>query len=112
MTTNMQELEAVRRRRVRVRALAVAAVVAGIGAWAALPFGIVLLTRGEVGGWALVATGAVLLVACVLAIVGAVRSHAAPQSRPGRADPAFDEPSPSENPNGGYSSAGMQLGSF
>lgn len=110
MSAHMQEFERVDRRRARARLLTVAAVLAGIAAWAMLPFGIVLLTRGEAWGWALVGAGVVLVAACAAAIMGAVRSRVAPESLPGKANPAFDEPQPSKNPVGGYSTAGMQLG--
>jgi hypothetical protein len=111
MSAHMQEFDRVERRKIRVRWLIAAAVLAGVGAWAVLPFGFVLLARGEAAGWALVAAGVVLVGSCVAAIVGAVRSRVAPQSLPGKANPDFDEPQPSKNPNGGYSTAGMQIGS-
>lgn len=111
MSVHMQELESVRRRQGRFAALVVAAVLTGVGTWLALPFGIVLLTRGAIFGLALVGAGIVLLAACVVAIVGAARARVAPQSLPGKANPAFDEPMPSKNPDGGYSTAGMKLGS-
>ena len=111
MSEHMQEFERVDRRRARVRLLTVAAVLAGIAAWAVLPFGIVLLTRGEATGGALVVAGVALVAACAAAMMGAVRSRVAPQSLPGKANPAFDEPQPSQSPVGGYSTAGTQLGS-
>ncbi|WP_314149459.1 hypothetical protein [uncultured Leifsonia sp.] len=111
MSAYMTEFDRIHRTRVRVAWLIVLAVVAGLGAWLTAPFGIVQLTRGDAAGWLLVAAGAVLLAACVVAIVLAVRLRVAPQSLPGRPNPAFDEPQPSKNPNGGYSLAGTQLGS-
>lgn len=111
MSAHMQEFDRINRRKARFRSFVVAAVLAGVAAWAVLPFGIVLLTRGEVLGWALVVAGAVLFVACAAAIIGAVRVRVTAPSLPGKANPAFDEPRPSANPNGGYSTAGMQLGS-
>ena len=111
MSVHMQELAAVRRRQGRFAALVVAAALSGIATWLALPFGIVLLTRGETFGLALVVAGVVLLAACVVAIVGAARVRVVPQSLPGKANPAFGEPRPSANPDGGYSTAGMKLGS-
>jgi NO-binding membrane sensor protein with MHYT domain len=111
MGEHMQEFDRISRRKARTRWLVVAAVIAGVGAWATLPFGIVLLTRSEAAGWAFVAAGLVLVTACATAIVGAVRSRVAAHSLPGKANPQFDEPRPSANPNGGYSTAGMQLGS-
>lgn len=112
MSAHMQELERISRRKARVRLLVLGAIVAGIAAWAVLPFGIVQLTRGEVTGWALVVAGALLVAACVAAIVGAVRLHVAPESLPGTANPVFDEPQPSKNPDGGFSTAGMKVGSL
>ncbi len=88
----MAEYESVRRRRGRVALLAAAAVPAGIGAWLTAPFGIVQLVAGEPVGWALVAAGAVLIAACVVAVVAAVRSRVAPASLPGKANARFDEP--------------------
>ncbi len=111
MSEHMQELDRVNRRKARFRLLVVAAVIAGVAAWAVLPFGIVQLTRGEAAGWALVAAGVVLVAACAAAIVGAARFRVAPQSLPGKANPVFDEPRPSKSPNGGYSTAAMQIGS-
>jgi NO-binding membrane sensor protein with MHYT domain len=112
MSEHMQEFDRISRRKARTLWLVVAAVLAGAGAWATLPFGIVLLSRSETAGWALVAAGLVLVAACAAAIVGAVRSRVAPQSLPGKANPAFGEPRPSANPDGGYSTAGMKLGSY
>ncbi len=111
MSAHMQEFDRINRRKARFRLSVVAAVLAGVAAWAVLPFGIVLLTRGEAAGWALVVAGAVLVAACVAAIVGAARLRVAPQSLPGKANAAFDEPRPSGNPDGGYATAGMKLGS-
>jgi NO-binding membrane sensor protein with MHYT domain len=111
MGTPLEELERDRRARARVAWLVVLAVVAGAGAWLTAPFGVVLLTRGEPLGWVLVASGALLLAGCAASIVAAVRLRIAPQSRPGKANPAFDEPAPSQHPDGGYSTAGMKLGS-
>ena len=111
MSVHMRELAAVRRRQGRFAALVVGAVLSGAATWLTLPFGIVLLARGEVFGLALVVAGAVLLAACVVAIVGAVRARVEAQSLPGRPNPLFDEPRPSSNPDGGYSTAGMRIGS-
>ncbi|MEY9950805.1 hypothetical protein [Leifsonia sp. EB34] len=111
MSVHMRELAAVRRRQGRFAALVVAAALTGVGTWLALPFGVVLLTRGAVFGLALVVAGVVLLAACVVAIVGASRARVAPQSLPGKPNPAFDEPRPSANPDGGFSTAGIGIGS-
>ena len=107
----VEELRQDERRRRRVALLVVSACVAGVGAWLTAPFGIVLLTRGEAAGWALVAVGAVLAAATVVAILGARRAHRAPESRPGKPNPHFDEPQPSPDPRGGYSMNGSYLGS-
>ncbi|MEY9854088.1 apolipoprotein N-acyltransferase [Leifsonia sp. EB41] len=111
MSVQLRDLEAVRRRQGRSAALVVAAVLTAIGTWLTLPFGVVLLTHGAVFGLALVVAGVVLLAACVVAIVGAARVRVTPQSLPGKPNPAFGEPRPSANPDGGYSTAGMKLGS-
>lgn len=107
----MRQLEQAQRRRSRVALLVVGAIVAGVGAWLAGPYGVVLVVAGQPLGWALAALGLVLLAACVVAIVAAARSRAVPASLPGKANPAFDEPVPSKNPNGGYSMSGSYLGS-
>jgi hypothetical protein len=111
MSVLMEELERARRRRTRVALLVTGAIVSGAGAWLAGPYGVVLIVVGEPVGWALVAVGVVLLAACVVAIVAAARARAVPASLPGKANPQFDEPVPSKNPNGGYSMAGTQIGS-
>lgn len=111
MSVQLRDLEAVRRRQGRFAALVIAAVLTAIGTWLTLPFGVVLLTRGAVFGLALVVAGVVLLAACVVAIVGAARARVAPQSLPGKPNPLFGEPRPSANPDGGYSTAGMKIGS-
>ncbi|MFJ3391866.1 hypothetical protein [Leifsonia aquatica] len=111
MSVLMQEFEQARRRRSRVGLLVAGAIVAGVGAWLAGPYGVVLVVAGEPIGWALAALGLVLLAACVVAIVAAARSRAVPASLPGKANPQFDEPRPSENPKGGYSMSGSYLGS-
>ncbi|MFP3380552.1 hypothetical protein SB767_29985, partial [Bacillus sp. SIMBA_069] len=74
-------------------------------------FGIVVLTRGDLLGWVLIAAGIVLLAATVVAIVAARRLRRAPESAEGKANPVFDEPRPSSDPRGGYSMVGSQLGS-
>ncbi|WP_426623574.1 hypothetical protein ACPPVW_13200 [Leifsonia sp. McL0607] len=112
MSAHMQEFDRVIRRKARSRLLIVAAVIAGVSAWAVLPFGIVQLTRGDAAGWALVIAGAALVAACAATIVAAVRSRVVPPSLPGKANSAFDEPRPSKNPDGGYSTAGMRIGSY
>jgi len=91
--------------------LVVLSCVTGLGTWLAAPFGIVLLTRGEPIGWVLLLVGAALLAATIAAIVAARRVHLAPESAPGKANPRFDEPQPSPDPRGGYSTVGSQLGS-
>lgn len=111
MSVHLRDLEAVRRRQGRFAALVVAAVLTAIGTWLTLPFGVVLLARGAVFGLALVVAGVVLLAACVVAIVGAARARVAPESLPGKPNPLFGEPRPSANPDSGYSTAGMKLGS-
>lgn len=111
MSTLMQELERDGRRRARIAGLVVVAVVAGAGAWVSGPFGVVLLTRDEPIGWLLVAAGALLFAACVVAIVAAARTRVLPESLPGKANPAFDEPRPSRNPVGGFAMNGSQIGS-
>ncbi|WP_348787202.1 hypothetical protein [Leifsonia sp. NPDC080035] len=113
MSAYMTEFDRVHRSRVRFAWLIVLAVVTGAGAWLTAPFGIVQLTRGEAAGWLLVAAGVLLLGLCVAAIIVAVRAHGriAPQSLPGKANPAFDEPQPSKNPNGGFALVDSQLGS-
>ncbi|MFF1573545.1 hypothetical protein ACFVWR_12400 [Leifsonia sp. NPDC058292] len=107
----MSEFDRVRRIRAKVTTFVVLAVLAGAGAWLTAPFGIVLLTRGDAAGWLLATLGVVFVAVCITAIVVAVRTRIAPQSLPGKANPSFDETEPSQNPNGGYSTAGMQLGS-
>ncbi|WP_285117259.1 hypothetical protein [Leifsonia sp. fls2-241-R2A-40a] len=107
----MKQYEQVEKRRRRRILYVVLACVAGTGMWLTGPLGVVLLTRGMPAGWALVAGGAILLAATVVAIMAAVRSRVVPESQPGRANPHFDEPRPSQNPRGGYSAAGTQLGS-
>jgi hypothetical protein len=111
MSAHMQEFDRINRQKARSRLRIVAAVIAGVGAWCTLPVGIVLSTSGARSGWALIAVGALLIVVCAGAVIGAVRSRVVSPSLPGKANPAFDEPRPSKNPNGGYSTAGLQLGS-
>jgi hypothetical protein len=113
MSVHMAELERVARIRRRVRLLVVLAVVTGVGAWLAGPFGIVLLIDREAVGWLLVGGGALLLAACVTTIVLAVRAGRAiaPQSFQGKGNPGFDEPVPSQDPRPGIAWAGSQLGS-
>lgn len=112
MSVLMQELEQARRRRSRVAVLVAGAVVAGVGAWLAGPYGVVLVVAGEPIGWALAALGLVLLAVCVVAIVAAARARVVPASLPGAANPRFDEPRPSQKPDGAYSMAGTQIGSL
>ena len=113
MSVHLAELERVSRIRRRVGLLVTVAVLTGLGAWLAGPFGIVMLARGELSGWLLAGAGAVLLVGCVTAIVLAVRVRRgiAPESLPGKANPGFDEPVPSQDPRPGVAWAGSQLGS-
>lgn len=111
MRAYLSEFDRVRRARVRVAWLVIAAIATGIGAWLTAPFGIVQLTRGDMTGWLLVGAGAVLLAACATAILLAIRARIAPQSLPGKANPLFGEPVPSKNPDGGYATAGLKLGS-
>lgn len=111
MTQLMKEFEQAERRRRRSILMVVLACLAGLATWLAAPFGVVQLTRGDAFGWVLVAAGAVLLAATVLAIVAAVRLRAVPESLPGKANPGFDEPRASQDPRGGYSMVGTQLGS-
>ena len=99
------------RRRRRVAALVVAALFAGVATWLSLPFGIVLLIRGEWIGALLVAFGVVSLTATGVAIVAARRARRPPESLPGKPNPRFGEPEPSRNPRGGYSMVGSQIGS-
>lgn len=111
MSALLVGLERDERRRRRVALLWVLAFLAGAGTWLTAPFGIALATRNEPIGWVLIAVGAVLLAATVLAVVLARRLHRAPQSLPGKANPHFDEPRPSQDPRGGYSMNGSMLGS-
>jgi hypothetical protein len=113
MTALMKQIEDQERRRRRVRGFVVLAVAAGIGVWLTVPYGIVLVASGAPLGWLLVVGGGVLLAGCVAAIVAAVRLHraVAPQSLPGKANPSFDEPVPSQDPVPGYSWAGSFIGS-
>jgi hypothetical protein len=110
MTQLMRELEQTERRRRRRILYVVLACLTGAGAWLT-PLGVVELTRGSAIGWALVAAGTLLLAAAVIAIVAAVRLRAVPQTLPGKANARFDEPRPSQDPRGGYSMGGSQLGS-
>jgi len=111
MSALMAGLEQDERRRRRVALWVVISCVAGVGTWLAIPFGVVLLTRDQPIGWALIAVGAVLLAATVVAIVAARRIHRAPESALGKANARFDEPQPSPDPRGGYAMVGSQLGS-
>lgn len=106
------ELAQIERRKRRVAGTVALAVVAGIGTWMTAPVGIVLLTRGEGIGWPLAAVGVLLAAACVVAIVGAVRTarSVAIASLPGRANPAFDETAASPDPRPGAAWAGSQWG--
>ncbi len=107
----MEEYERSRRNRSRVGVLVAAAVVTGIGAWLAGPYGVLLIVAGEPIGWALAVAGAVLLATCVVAIVAAARSRTTPSSLPGKPNERFDEPVPSQDPRGGYAMNGSYLGS-
>ena len=111
MSELMAGLKQDEQRRRRVTLLVVLSCLTGIGTWLAAPFGIVLLTRGDAAGWLLVALGVVLLAATVFGIVAARRTHRAPSSASGKANPRFDEPQPSADPRGGYSMIDSQLGS-
>ncbi len=113
MNIRMAEYERVARIRRRVGGLAVLAVLAGIGAWLTAPFGIVIVARGDASGWLLIAVGAVLAAACVVAVVAAVQTgrRVARQSLPGKANPGYGEPQPSQDPRPGTAWAGSMLGS-
>ena len=113
MSTYMAELERVAGIRRRVRLLVVLAVITGVGGWLTAPFGIVLLVEGDTAGWSLAAVGVLLLAGCVTAILFAVRVSRtiAPRSLPGKENPMFDEPVPSQDPRPGVAWAGSQLGS-
>lgn len=113
MSVHMAELERVAGIRRRVGTLVTLAVIAGVGAWLAGPFGVVLLVAGDDAGWLLVGAGTLLLAACVTAIVFAarIRRAIAQQSLPGKENPHFDEPVPSQDPRPGIAWAGSQLGS-
>ena len=113
MSRLIEEYDRISSLRRKLAALVVLAVLAGVGAWLTAPIGVVLLARGSAAGWALVAVGLLLALACAGLIVGAVRVRAsvAPQSRPGKANPGFDEPVPSQDPVPGYSWTGSYLGS-
>jgi len=111
MSALMEGLQREERRRRRVALFVVLSCVAGLGVWLTAPFGIVLLTRGEVAGWLLVAAGAVLLALTVVGILAARRTHQPVHSLPGKPNPRFDEPEPSPDPRGGYSMSGSYLGS-
>ena len=106
----MSEFEAIQRRRRRVALLVVASVVSGVGAWLTGPIGVVMIGFGNAAGWALAALGLVLLAAMVASIVAAARSRVVVESRPGKANPHFDEPVPSRNPNGGHGMIGSGIG--
>lgn len=107
----MEGLRREERRRRRVALFVVLSCVTGAGVWLTAPFGIVLLTRGDMAGWLLVAAGAALLALTILGILAARRSHRPAQSLPGKPNPRFDEPEPSPDPRGGYSMSGSYLGS-
>lgn len=111
MSALMEGLQREERRRRRVALFVVLSCVAGLGVWLTAPFGIVLLTRGEVVGWLLVAAGAALLAVTVFCASVARRLHRAPESLPGKPNPRFDEPEPSPDPRGGFSMSGSYLGS-
>lgn len=111
MSALLVGLEQDERRRRRVALLWIVAFLTGAGTWLTAPFGIALVARGETAGWVLIAAGAVLLAATILAVVVARRMHRAPEVLPGKANPRFDEPVPSPDPRGGYSMGGSMLGS-
>jgi len=111
MSTLMVEYERMQRRRRRFALLVVLACIAGIGTWLAGPIGVVMIGMGNQFGWALLALAAVLLVAMIVAIVGAVRARVAPVSVGGKANPHFDEPQPSRNPVGGNGWVDSGIGS-
>ena len=111
MSALLAGLEEDERRRRRVALLWVVAFLTGAGTWLTAPFGVALVARGETIGWVLIAAGAVLLAATVLAVVFARRLHRPAESLPGKANPRFDEPEPSPDPRGGYSMNGSMLGS-
>ncbi|MDN4615599.1 phage holin family protein [Leifsonia sp. F6_8S_P_1B] len=111
MSSLMAQYELTERRRRRVAGLVVLAIVAGLGAWLTVPYGIVLILAGQWPGWMLVAVGAIALLGCAAAIVAAIRMRrpVAPQSRPGKPNPGFDEPVPSQDPVPGYSWGGSSF---
>lgn len=110
---HLAEMERVSLVKRRVVGIAAVAGLTGIGAWLTAPYGIVLLTRGEVIGWALLVLGVALAVGCALAVVAAVRAGraVAPPSLPGRANARFDEPEPSQDVRPTTSWAGSLFGS-
>lgn len=112
-TTLMARYQLAAQRRRRVAALVVLAVVAGVGGWLTVPYGIVLVVASTWSGWILIAAGVVALSGCTAAIVGAARLRrpVAPESLPGKPNPGFDEPVPSQDPVPGYSWAGSFIGS-
>jgi membrane associated rhomboid family serine protease len=101
MNALMDELERARARWRRVALLVVVAVLAGMGTWLTAPYGIVLILDGEQAGWILLAAGVLLLAVTVVCIVSAVRNRLRVESRPGKANPRFDEPEASQDPRPG-----------
>ncbi|WP_158865839.1 hypothetical protein [Leifsonia sp. AG29] len=111
MSELMKEFERSQRRRRRVVWLVVLACLSGFGAWLTGPVGVITVLRGNPVGYSLVAPGVVLLAVSVFAIVSAMRLREAPQTTPGRPNPHFDEPQPSQDPRGGNSWIGSWMGS-
>ncbi len=110
MSALMNQFEQLQRRRRRVGLLVAVALVAAAGMWLTGPFGIVLVVSGNPVGWVLIAAAVVLLAITVAAIVAAVRLRVVPQSQPGAANPHFDEPKPSPDPRGGFTSLPSAFG--
>jgi NO-binding membrane sensor protein with MHYT domain len=110
MSTLVEEFERVQRRRRRFGLLVGLAIVTGVGAWLTGPVGVVMLSSGNPVGWILVGVGAALLAAMIVAIVAAARIRVVPQSLPGAANPHFDEPEPSPDPRGGFTSLPSAFG--
>ena len=110
MSSLMQEMDRQNRSRKYGRWLAVLAVLTGFGAFLTVPVGVIRAIQADGTGWLLLGAGLILLAGCVAAGVAAARFKAGPESLPGKANPAFDEPRPSADPNGGYSTSGMQIG--
>lgn len=110
MSDLMNEFANEQKRRTRFALLVVGACVAGVGTWLLGPLGVVMIGMGNIAGWAVVVAAAVLLAAMIVAIVFAVRTRVVRTSQPGKANPRFDEPEPSRNPNGGNAMIGSGIG--